>query len=609
MKFCNDCGACIADDILECPHCGSEDMVATMPQKPKETVAEEAPAEAEADNTAEVTVAEDTAEAVEEPGEEADRESVEESAEEREETEASAEDEAESEEVSEETEDHMSDEEGTAEAEETKELDETEEAEESEAEEKAEESEEAENSDEEETAEESEKPENSEEAEDSSAKSEEGEPAEEKTELSPEEMAAKKARKKKIAIIVGSVLGAVAVVVAVICVFTFVDFDRNRAYDLKEKTFVADENVTGDPVAPIPFVSNPPYEMSESFSDYQLNINGAVYQVPMPVQEIIDSGWAFGDGENSEKILAKEETADTYFVSKDGAVMYATIINFNNADTALNKCYVSRLRVDYSDNLLINVFMTGNLSLGRATRDQIEKLIGESSDVVELVAGTVVTYKNSDKAKAVLTYNKKTKVLEGIEYVNTKKPYNYQETTLPPTTNEYGGTEVTKPTELGKDITSGVVQIQGDIYQLPIKVSEFLNNGWEITFKEDRAILYAGEHLFATLTKDDVTITGVDVHNSSKDEKLIRNCEVIAVSSSPEDKYEVVFPGNLKIGTKDAELKSLIQGKEYEFNEVNFDEYVFHNGAYTLMIVVDKDESAVNYISMTYDKENLNKAK
>ncbi len=590
MKYCNACGACIGDDIFECPHCGSEDMADTMPQKPvekipEEPVAEENTAEAEVEQAA---VAEDVAEEVN-----AEEEAV------SEESEGDKEACAEIPEESAEGSEDESSEENTDESEEEN-SDESEEENSGESEEQTSDEEKSEDSD---------APAEASETEDESGESSEGEESADEAEPDPEEQLKKKARKKKIGIIVGSVLGAVAVAVAVICLFTFVDFSRNRAYDLKEKTFVADENVTGETVAPIPFVSNPPYEMSESFTDYQININGAVYQVPMPVEEIINSGWAFGAGEDSDKVLAKEETADTYLVSKDGAVMYATLINFNSADTALNKCYVSRLRVDYTDNLLINIFMTGNLSLGRATREQVEKLIGESSDVVELVAGTVVTYKNSDKAKAILTYNKKTKVLEGIEYINSKKPYNYQETTVPPTTNEFGSTEVTTPQELGKDITSGIVQIQGDIYRLPIKVSEFLNNGWEITFKEDRAIIYAGEHLFGTLTKDDITITGVDVFNSSKEEKLIRNCEVIAVSSSPDDKYEVVFPGNLKVGMKDAEFKGIIQGKEYEFNEVNFDEYIFYNGAYTLMVVVDKDESAVNYISMTYDKENLNKTK
>ncbi len=457
----------------------------------------------------------------------------------------------------------------------------------------------------EETAEESEDSEDeeaSEELDESAVEESDGEDYDE-SEYEFDEEAYKAYRKKKLGIILGSVGGAVAVIVAVICLFTFVDFDRNRAYDLKEKTFVAEENVTGDPVAPIPFVSNPPYEMSERFSDYQISINGAVYQVPMPVEEILNSGWAFGANENTERVLLTDETADTFFVSKDGAVMYATVINFSKSETSVNKCYVSRLKIEYPDNLLVDIKLTGGLAFGRATREQVEELIGESSDVVELASGTVVTYKRSDKAKAVLTYNTKTKLLEGVEFINSKKPGNYQETTAPVETNQSGGTDSSAPKELGNDLTSGVVQIEGDIYKLPIKVSDLLNNDWDISFKEDRAILYGGEHLIATFTRGDVTITGVDVHNLSDDEKLIKNCEIIEISSSPDDKYQVLFPASLKAGMKEADLKAAIQGMEYEFNEVNFDEYVFNNGAYTLMVVVDRDEAAVNYVLMTYEEE------
>lgn len=413
-------------------------------------------------------------------------------------------------------------------------------------------------------------------------------------------------RKKKIGIIIGSVAGAVAVITAVICLFTFVDFNRNRAYDSTEKTFVADEDVTGDTVAVIPFVSNPPYQMSKRFTDYQISINGAVYQVPMPVQEIINSGWAFGNGENADRVLSNEATAETFFVSKDGAVMYATIKNFNSGETALKDCYVSSIRVDYTDNLLINVLMTGELALGRATRDDVEKLVGKSKDVVELGSGIVATYRYADTQWAVFTFNKETKVLESVKYTNTKKPYNFKETTVPAVTGGNNGGAAAKPQALGTDITSGLVQIEGDIYKFPVKVSDFLANGWDITFKEDRAILYPGEHLFATFTRGDVVISGVDVENSSGEDKLIRNCEIASFGSSLDDEYEVILPGNLKAGMSEAEFTGLIEGLEYDFSQINFDEYTFTNGAYILTVVVDKDESIVNYISMTYDKESIN---
>ncbi|MBR5442093.1 MAG: hypothetical protein IKV44_03990 [Clostridia bacterium] len=556
MKLCNACGASVEDGALKCPQCESEDIVDAV-----SAAIESAPEEETAQAEPEITEAEVT----EEPQEEATEEAADEATDDGDATDAAADGDAT---------DAAADGEDADEIEATEESDDAAVADEDE--ESSEESQEAEDAD-----------------------GEYDEPHDD--DLDYQEPRA--LDKKKIAIIAGSVLGAVAVIVAVICLFTFVDFDRNRAYDLKEKTFVAEENVTGDPVAPIPFVSNPAYEMSERFSDYQVSINGAVYQVPMSVEEIINSGWIFGQGEDSTRTLPTEGTADTFFVSKDGAVMYATVINFNKAETALSKCYVSRLKVDYADNLLIDVKLTGGLAFGRATRAQVEEIIGESSDAVELASGIVVTYKSSDKARAVVTYNAKTSVLEGIEFINTKKPGNYQEVTEADADNNADNAAAGAPLELGTDFTSGVVQIEGDLYTLPIKVNDLLKNGWEISFKEDRAILYGGEHLIATFTRGDVTITGVDVHNQSDDEKLIKNCEIIEMSSSPDDEYSVVFPANVKAGMSEADFKAAIQGKKYEFNEVNFDEYVFYNGAYTFMVVVDKDEAAVNYVLLTYEEK------
>ena len=281
MKYCNACGACVGDDILECPHCGAEEWSDTEPKK--ETAD---PVEADAE---EVADAEESAEVAEESAEEITEETSVEAETDVEES-AEAEVEAAEESADDSAEDNKEEdpaEESEAEATEESEGEAEDEAEEASAEEPTEDI--AEKSDDEESAD-----------------------VDDSDYDDIDEQARKAAMKKKIGIIIGSVLGAVAVAAAVICVFTFVDFSKNPAYDSDEKTFIADENVTGETVAPIPFVSNPPYEMSESFSDYQVNINGAVYQVPMPVQEIINSGWAFGSDENTEKVDVAEHGSIPY---------------------------------------------------------------------------------------------------------------------------------------------------------------------------------------------------------------------------------------------------------------------------------------------------------
>ncbi len=538
MKNCNACGAVLEDDILECPCCGSQEIVE---KNEEETVSEE-----------EVTT-EDTSEVTENVEEETSSEEAEESAEvESEEADESAE-------ASEDTE--------------------------AEPEEKEEDSEESEETDE------------------NSDESEEDGDAEDSEYDDEEYYEERSLSKKTIGIIIGSVAGALAVIVGVICLFTFVDFNVNLAYGPGDITFKADENVTGEAAPVIAFVANTPYEMTENFTDYQIKIKDAVYKVPMPVKEILDSGWAFGYGEDPEKNLNTGETNDTFFVSKDGAVMYATIINFYDEDAMQNECYVSRIKVDFADNEGILISIMGDLPLGSTTRTGVEQVIGETDDVVVTNGRAILTYDVSETQYAKLMFEKKTEKLISVEYFNSNKPYDFQNK-VEETTAYVGYTEPVVVEGIGKDIMSGYVEFEGDVYKLPIVASDLQNNGWELALQEDRWLVYPDESIAITITRGDKVIKELEVYNGSEEDKGYPNCEIVSISASDTDDFSVVFPNNIKAGMTEADFLKAVGNEEYTLYTTNFNEYIFSKNGYELIVVADKDEKIVTSINMYYDGES-----
>lgn len=535
MKNCNACGAVLEDDILECPCCGSQEIVERTEEE--ETIS--------AEEVAEEVTTEDAPEISEDVSEETPSEEAEESVEtEKEEADESAE-------ASEDTE--AESEENTEEPEETDE----------------------------------ESDETDEEAEDSEYDDEE---YYEERSLS----------KKTIGIIIGSVAGALAVIVGVICLFTFVDFNVNLAYGPGDITFKADEDVTGEAAPVIAFVANTPYEMTENFTDYQIKIKDAVYKVPMPVKEILDSGWAFGYGEDPEKTLNTGETNDTFFISKDGAIMYATIINFYDEDAMQNECYVSRIKVDFADNEGILISIMGDLPLGSTTRTGVEQVIGETDDVVVANGRAILTYDVSETQYAKLMFEKKTEKLISVEYFNSNKPYDFQNK-VEETTAYVGYTEPVEVEGIGKDIMSGYVEFEGDVYKLPIVATDLQNNGWELALEEDRWLVYPDESLAITITRGDKVIKELEVYNGSEEDKGYPNCEIVSLSVSDTDDFSVVFPNNIKAGMTEADFLKAVGNEKYTLYTTNFNEYIFSKNGYDLIVVADKDEKIVTSINMYYD--------
>ena len=66
------------------------------------------------------------------------------------------------------------------------------------------------------------------------------------------------------------------------------------------------------------------------------------------------------------------------------------------------------------------------------------------------------------------------------------------------------------------------MQFDGDFYQLPAPVSEFIKNGWKIDEEGSDTSVKAGRHGYVTLEKDGQTLYGV-VNNYSKSAVPIKN--------------------------------------------------------------------------------------
>lgn len=339
------------------------------------------------------------------------------------------------------------------------------------------------------------------------------------------------------------------------------------------------------------------YKMTGDFSDYQIKINGMVYQIHMSLGEILDSGWVFTDGV-TDGILTAGDKAEISLKSVDGAVMQVTAVNFSDKSISCRDCIVCEIKVDFSENESSEISIIGDLKLGFASVSSLEDMVGKCSDKVAANRGTVLTYTESETRIAQFTFRKETGELIGIRYTDTKKPRGYDDGS----DNGEGGSreDLPYPTDPSVTPTSGIVSIDGDVYRLPIDVSLLIERGWTGKFESAGSKIPSGGRAYATFTRGSAVLSGVDVYNPTVSDAYIKDCSIIAVSSTSAEGW-VVFPMGIKVGISEAALVLSVEGMEYDFDDTYFDEYVFSEGQYTFVVNVDKKTEKVIYVSSSYN--------
>ena len=385
----------------------------------------------------------------------------------------------------------------------------------------------------------------------------------------------------------------VAVIVVIILALTGVFSGGNRHY--KNATVETPADIVSEETKPA--IKNTSYVMTEEPFDFQVKIGQSVYQVPMLVSDVLASGWTFGDASVTEDHIAGGENIQTYIVSSKGAVVFVTIANFDKDDADIKDCCIISITIDGDCLSGEKASLVKGLTIG-SSRKAVEDVFGECDDEMQGNKGITLTYTKSDKKYAEFVFDSKTSELKSVTYFNTALPKEY-EADVEEEKETKNQEEYVEPDALGNDITSGAIQIEGDLYKFPILVSEFIDNGWEINFKEDRAILFGNETLIGTLKKGDVEIEGVEVCNLDSSDCRIKNCYVVSMEASVDMAHKVVLPGNIKPGMAEADYLEAIKNTKYDFDSTHFNEYVFKKGDLSITIDVDKDDKTVKYILVT----------
>ena len=184
--------------------------------------------------------------------------------------------------------------------------------------------------------------------------------------------------------------------------------------------------------------------------------------------------------------------------------------------------------------------------------------------------------------------------------------------------------EYSIPEQLGDDLRSFIIELEGDLYRLPAPLSAFLENGWEVTENNEGFIdAYSSSTNVLDLTRNNITIYDIDMVNFDNERKAIEDCYVYGIfvgqtytfwgENERSGDVALILPGGVTIGDNEAEVTSvyndMISSEELYIRLENDDIIVYeYLGVYNrnIQLYITKESRTVINIQIQNDSsQNL----
>ena len=330
--------------------------------------------------------------------------------------------------------------------------------------------------------------------------------------------------------------------------------------------------------------SNTPATLSDDLYDFQISIDGTVYQFPMWYSDFEALGWEY-DGDNTETLSSNQYTGSQRW-KKEGFSVYTEFGNLSMNTVAFSDSMVAGISMDKYDlkDCDWEILLPAGIQWGVSNTDDIKAAYGDPSSDYAGSSYYKMTYQYDYYREIELYVYTDSGVLEEIRIENLVElegADNSVSTEVPDIIKNYQA-----PTELGDDFYSFHVELEGNLYKLPCPVSEFLANGFTIDEANSDMEVASGNSGWISLRYNNQTLRAL-AKNYADYATTIENCMVTKVESSdygPD--FALTIPGKIKRGDSEEAVKKAIA--DYNVEESTSD------SGYTYYTVYDPNGSSLD---------------
>lgn len=310
-------------------------------------------------------------------------------------------------------------------------------------------------------------------------------------------------------------------------------------------------------------------QLSENLYDFQIQLDGEVYQFPMSYEEFLAYGWEISSAYSDETEELEPNQYDLVYFSKGDVECMAFALNLGLNTMPVSECMIGGISIDNFDWDLSKgeVLLPGGIRRGVSTLEDVTAAYGSATDTYEGELYTSLTYEKDYYQSVELYIYKESGVLEDVEIRNFTEPEGFDAGEV----NEEVPEEIaayTAPEELGTDLTSYTVEFDGVLYQLPCPVSELEANGWTIDTDNSAEYIPAKSSDWVAFIKGGLSFD-ILAYNSADYATIPSNCWVEDLEAGGYGlEVSIKVPG-VQIGTTEEELAQELEeaGIEYEMEE------------------------------------------
>ena len=210
-------------------------------------------------------------------------------------------------------------------------------------------------------------------------------------------------------------------------------------------------------------------DISDDLFSYQININGRTYTVPCPASDFLENGWIL----SSDQDLAPGESQNYGTMRKANYSIKVGIYNAGTEKAKMSKCVVFDVTAHVLDSP--QVILPGGLLFDQYTKE---------SDLISLYGHPDKKYDNPDSTSYQYGKDIDNAISFGLHEPGTSEKFNDSYVRI---TSSKDAVDETRPdysdvaaTDIADALDSFQFVIDGQVFTVPLKVTELTENGWEL---------------------------------------------------------------------------------------------------------------------------------
>lgn len=318
-----------------------------------------------------------------------------------------------------------------------------------------------------------------------------------------------------------------------------------------------------------------PTELSDDLYDFQISVDGTVYQFPMWAADFEALGWTY-DGDASQTLSSNQYTTTERW-NKGEFSVYTQLANLSMNTVGITEAMVAGITFEeyQLDGCDWEIILPKGIQYGVSNTEDVLAAYGDPTDEYDGELYYKMTYEKDFYQEIHIYVSKETNVINKIEIQNIVElegADNSVDATVPDVVKNYKA-----PSALGNDLYGFDIELEGNLYTLPCPVSELLANGF--TINEDNS-----EKAFGAQGSGWLEL----VYNNQKFHTIVRNyadyattaenCFLIDIESSCfEPDYNLVIPCGIKRGDSEESVLEILKDYNYEVEQSEGSDFTYYN--------------------------------